>query len=559
MTSDHPYAAGDPQTEYLGEPSQGRPRGRRPLLLTAAAVAVVGVVGTGAWGVAQLVGGGPEPATAVPSDALAYLAVDLDPSAAQKVEAFRTLRKFPALKDELDLGSGDDLREWVFDQIQAGGECEDLTFEDVDAWLGNRVGVAALPAADDSSDPEALVVVQVDDEEAARDGFDDLVTCSREGEPPGRAFVGDYMVVAETQAVADQAAQDAASAALADDDGFRRWMDEAGDPGIITGYVSKELPGVLADEIAASNADDEWFGSSGLNVTGVAATDGSATVPGGQGEVSGGGQAEELRKAFADFEGAAAVVRFDDGAVEAEVVAEGMPGQDVTSTGDSGIEQLPASTVVAFGVSLGDGWADRLLEQVRTSVGDEADVDQMLADLESETGLSLPEDAERLLGDGVSLAVDADLDVSALSEGGFPDLSGLPVGLRINGDPDEIVPVLEELTALLGPEAGQTLVVEEGDGAVAVGLDPDYVETLAGDGSLGEDGAFTSVVPSAGDAGGALFVDFDEQGWLDDLLADVDDPDAAEVRANLEPLVAMGASGWMDGDVAHGLFTITTD
>jgi hypothetical protein len=560
MSSDNPYlpagsdGPGRPDDQvadhpdYLGEP-EPRPRRRRPLLLTAAAVAVVGVVGAGAWGVAQLVGGGPEPAAAVPSDALGYLAVDLDPSAAQKVEALRTLRKFPALKEQLDLGSRDDVREWVFEQIQAEGHCEDLTFDDVESWLGYRVGVAAVPAADGGTEPDAVFVVQVDDADAARAGSEELIACSDGGDRPGRAFVDDFMVLAETQEIADQVAVDATSAPLADDAGFQRWMDEAGDPGIITGYVSADLPDVIADGLESGSTDD-WLTTPGLAQS--AAYSGSETPSPSE-------QADELRKALADFEGAAAVVRFDDGAVEAEVVAQGLPGQDVTSTGDSGIQQLPASTVLAVGVSLGDGWADRLLEQMRTSLGDEADVDQMLAELESKTGLELPEDAERLLGDGVSLAVDSRLDASALTAGGSPDPADLPLGLRINGNPDEVTPVLDKLAALLGPQVGESLVVEEGDAAVAVGVDPDYVKTLAGDGGLGDDESFTGVIPEAGDAGGALFVDFDEGGWLDDLTAEVDDPDAAETAANLRPLAALGASGWMDGDIAHGLLTLTTD
>jgi hypothetical protein len=559
MSDDNPYGVAGPdgpghpshgQTEYLGEPEPQRRRGRRgrrPLLLTAAAVAVVGVVGAGAWGVAQLVGGGPEPAAAVPSDALAYLAVDLDPSAAQKVEAFRTLRKFPALKDKLDLGSRDDIREWAFEQLQAEGHCEDLTFDDVDSWLGYRVGVAAVPAEEPGADPEPVFVVQVDDEDAARDGADELLACGDADERPGRAFVDGYMVVAETQETADRVANDASSAPLSDDSDFQRWMEQAGDPGIITGYVSKDLPDVIADEIESGSTED-WMATPGLVQTAsLAGTDTPSPSD----------RAEELRKALADFEGAAAVVRFDDGAVEAEVVAQGLPGQDVTSAGDSGIERLPASTAVAFGVSLGDGWADTLMEQVRRSVGDE-EADRMLAEIESESGLDLPEDAERLLGDGVSFAVDSDLDVAALN-GGSPDPSDLPLGLRISGDPDEITPVLDKVTALLGPEAGESLVVEEGDGAVAVGVDSDYVATLAGDGGLGGDESFTSVVPEAGDAGGALFVDFDAGGWLDELMAEVDDPDAQEARDNLEPLAAIGASGWVDGDVSHGLLTLTTD
>ena len=58
----------------------------------------------------QLIGGGSSPATAVPADAIGYVSLDLDPSASQKIEAIKILRKFPALKEEIKIGSRDDLR-----------------------------------------------------------------------------------------------------------------------------------------------------------------------------------------------------------------------------------------------------------------------------------------------------------------------------------------------------------------------------------------------------------------------------------------------------------------
>ena len=63
------------------------------------------------------------------------------------------------------------------------------------------------------------------------------------------------------------------------------------------------------------------------------------------------------------------------------------------------------------------------------------------------------------------------------------------------------------------------------------------------------------VVPEAGRAVGALFVNFDAgDGWLD-TLADGD----KEVAANLAPLDALGMSSWSDGGVQHGLVRLTTD
>ncbi len=44
----------------------------------------------------------PQPAEALPGNTLGYVSVDLDPSGSQKIDAIRTLKKFPALKEWLD-------------------------------------------------------------------------------------------------------------------------------------------------------------------------------------------------------------------------------------------------------------------------------------------------------------------------------------------------------------------------------------------------------------------------------------------------------------------------
>ena len=103
------------------------------------------VAGGAAYGIAQFLGGGASPASAVPDDVFAYLAVDLDPGAGQQVEAYRTLKKFPGIKDELKLSGGDeDLRKAIFEKIADEADC-DLSYEDdIDPWLGNSAAMTGL-------------------------------------------------------------------------------------------------------------------------------------------------------------------------------------------------------------------------------------------------------------------------------------------------------------------------------------------------------------------------------------------------------------------------------
>ena len=529
---------GQPQPEYVGAetpPSgSGEPprHGRRTAVIAAVAVAVVAAVGAGAYGVLQLMSGGSSPATAVPADAVGYVSLDLDPSATQKIEAFKILRKFPAIRDELNLGSRDDLRKAVFDQIKKSGECDDLDYAaDVEPWIGDRIAVAAVP--DTAKGALPLVVLQVSDEAAAKAGMRKIESCSSGPDQPddelsGYSVVGDYLLVAETQKQADAMAKDADGAALADDADFTTAMERLGDPGIISMYASKDAPQAMVTAMG--------------NQTG------------GQGG-AGGNETDRLQKMFKDFEGSAGVVRFSDGAVEAEFAGKGLPTNlgAVDGAGGPDVSTLPATTAAAFSVALREGWLSDYLEQMRQMMGVEGSLDDMLAEGERQTGLQLPEDIETLLGSGFSLSFDAKADLDALMDS--PDPTRVPAGIRIQGDPKQITPIIDKLKRSIGPGA-DIVKVGTGDGVVAVGLDPDYVDLLLEKGDLGQVAAFSDAVPDAGRASTVLYVNFDAgDGWAE-RLADVD----PEMKANVVPLDAMGMTGWMGkDDVQHGLMRLTTD
>jgi len=109
MTEQHPSSVPSGPVEYLGEgPAPARKgRGRGGLVAGGAAAAVV-LGAAGAWGVTSFMSGGQEAAEVVPADALGYVSLNLDPDAGQKLAAYRTLKKFPALADTL--AGGADLR-----------------------------------------------------------------------------------------------------------------------------------------------------------------------------------------------------------------------------------------------------------------------------------------------------------------------------------------------------------------------------------------------------------------------------------------------------------------
>lgn len=514
----------DAQPEYLGSSAARTDPRQRPPRRWGAVAAVAGGValaaGVGGWGVAQLLAGGDGPASAVPSTAVAYLSVDLDPSATQKIEALRMLKKFPALDQQLDLGVRDDLRRWVFERLQEDDRCPGLDYaRDVEPWLGDRMAVAAVP--DDDAPLAPLLVVQVSDREAAARGATALQACqgSKAGPPAGVAFVGDYMLLTQQQDDADTLAKAAEAAPLEEDPAYTTWMDEVGEPGVITAYVAADGPRLMAQTGAAP----------------------------GEGGIA------PLRGLWKDFEGMAAVVRFSGGSMEAEAVAKGLPAGVAATTQRTGpaLEDLPDSTAAALTVSLPEGWLQGYLDALEGVLGAD-EQGGFWAGMEAETGLALPEDLETMLGDGVSVSVDASADLGKLTLFGEPP--EIPVALRISGDPQEITRVINVLRSQLGPD-GDAVIVGAGKDVVVVGLQQEYVDQLLGTGNLGDLDAFRSVLPEADRATGALFVNFDAgDGWLD-ALADAD----AEAAANLRPLDALGVSTWREDDVQHGLLRLTTD
>jgi hypothetical protein len=519
------------QPEYLGSdgPAPGSPDGararprRRTGLLAGVVVATVAAVGAGAYGVLQLMSGGSSPASAVPASAIGYVSLDLDPSAAQKIEAVKILRKFPGLRSELDISSRDDLRRTIFREIQDNSDCKSLDYaDDVEPWIGNRVAMAAVPGSGDEVLP--LVALQVTDQDKAEAGVRALQKCAGDkGVKLGIASVGDYLLLSEKQADADSMAKAAGSAALEDDDDFTTWMDRTGGSGIVTMYAAKGA----ADAIVHA---------------GVQSQDST--------------QGKQLETALRDFEGAAGVVRFKDGAVEAEFSSKGLDQGLGGTDGDRGpdVTTLPGTTAAVLSLALQDGWLDGSMDSLRSLLGDS--FDSTLAQAEQRTGLDLPEDVETLLGEGVSISVDSSVDPKAIAQ--TPDPTDIPAGIRIKGDADKITAIIDKLKAAAGPGADVLQVGSSGD-LVAVSTDKAYVDALLEKGDLGDAESFTAVVPEADRASAVFFLDFDAgDGWAE-KVADLASDGDASVRENVKPLDAFGISSWQEGDVQHALLRLTTD
>ncbi|HEU4336280.1 MAG TPA: DUF3352 domain-containing protein [Nocardioides sp.] len=551
MTPDGPTGGPD----YLDGPGPTQTASgndnRKRLIAVGAIVAGGAVVAGGAWAATSFFATGAQPAEALPASTVAYASVDLDPSGGQKIEAIRTLRKFPAFTDEIDLQADDDLRERLFEEVLKSSACEGIDYaDDVEPWLGSRAAMAAVDLGED--EPAPVGVIQVTDAGKAEDGVAKLLeTCGAEtdGDAGGWVVAGDWMVVAETAETAQQVVDAADGSTLAGDAAFEEWTGEAGDDGFMSVYVGKGITKYLDDLAGMGPMGMMGMPAAPMVEDGTMADEGGTT--GDSDEVP-----EELQQMIDDFDGMAATVRFDDGAVEVEyAVSNYQP--DLTAFIDSTngadmVAGLPDDTVAAFGMSLEEGWAGALVDYVKTFAPDEsASVDDGIAQLESETGLAFPEDVETLLGQGVTVSLGSGLDPDAVANGGPGEV---PMGIRIDGDADEIQAVLDKIAAQAGPEMAELMQVTEGDGYAVLALQDGYRGELEDGGGLGDSAAYSEVVESD-EAQTVLFVNFDtDDDWLVRLTGD-----SPEVSKNVEPLSALGVSGWVDGDVVHGLVKVTTD
>ena len=525
------------QQEYLDAGVETKSDNRKRAIVLGGVVATAVVVGGAAWAATSFFATGAQPAEALPgATTVAYASIDLNPSGSQKVEAIRTLRKFPGLDEQMDFDADDDLREQLFAELTESGECEGLDFErDIDPWLGSRAAMAGVEGADEEVVP--VGVIQVTDAEKAEDGMTNFVrVCGGDDEDASAetgpwTIEGDWMVVGEDHETVEGVVEAAGEGSLADDDDFTRWTGEAGDPGIVSVYVAAE---------AAAHFDDV-FASSGMFF-------GPAALPGDP--------TSSMTGAIEDFEGMAMTVRFDDGALEVESAASA--NQDMqeffaSTVGLDLVASLPEDTVAALGIGLQDGWVDAIAEQIAAAEGEGTTVEDLYAEASEATGLDIPGDLEKLFGEGMTVALGDGIDPDALANGGVLEL---PIGLKIKSDPDDVRSVLDKIEPQLGPDEQGLLESAESDDHVALSPDDTFREKLAEDGSLGDNEVFEDLVGDSGDAQAVVFVNFNaDDDWLVRVADDID----PEVAENLAPLAALGVSSWFDDGVGHGLVRLTTD
>ena len=187
-----------------------------------------------------------------PENALAFFSVNLDPAVEQQRNLLGLLRRFPDVRQEVRDDFEESKDELLADLFQESG----LDYnEDVEPWLGNEVAVAVLPPGEGSEQPLVPLMVESEDDDAARDA---LEKSRRSGDFEGKfRFVENFVVISDQQEeetlddrVLNLVERDAEEdgGGLAEGEGFTKVVDELHGDRLLLGWVDGRQIVDLLDE-----------------------------------------------------------------------------------------------------------------------------------------------------------------------------------------------------------------------------------------------------------------------------------------------------------------------
>jgi hypothetical protein len=193
----HSFHVGPPEDDAT--PSS---RGSKKWIGAAAAVVLVVALSVGGVAIAKVMGGGgAQPEDVLPNSAIAFAKLDLNPSAGQKLAAFRLVSRFPTVKDNVT-SQDTSIKESIFGSIFTGNASWGLDYKkDVEPWLGDRIGVGVFPAMGGDKKPEMALAIAFTDRSAAQTALDKAIAnAGNKVETVGYAFADGYVIVSDTAA-----------------------------------------------------------------------------------------------------------------------------------------------------------------------------------------------------------------------------------------------------------------------------------------------------------------------------------------------------------------------
>ena len=476
-----------------------------------AAASVAVVVGLSVGGAAALKlagGGGAQPEDVLPASAIAFAKLDLNPSAGQKVAAYRLAAKFPDIKNKVT-SEDTSIKELTFGSIFTGPTSKSgfgLDYKkDVEPWLGDRVGIGVFPDMDGDKNPEVGVAIAVTDPQAAKVALDKAivnaakvapgldafpgVTPSLKPTKTGYAFTDGYVILSDTTAHADALVKAGKDSTLADSN-YADDVDALGGDQIAVAWADiaaayKAIPQDKLDQgaLTALKGAKDPKNASGRVVIGLHADPSFVEVV---------GKGIELKGIDSTVKGAA-------GTMISSFPADVFGAVSVTGLGT----QL--ATVYTTFTEKGD------------SFGVKSQLDQM--------GISSAKDIETLFGAETGVVV-----------GG--DRSNPEVAVRTRGaDADAALVIARKVMDATSAESmGVTAAKVTGPDGIVVGRGSSLIAAISdkSGGKLGDTESFKQVVPDADKAEAAAYVNLSK---IIQMFAG-DSKDAA----SLKPFKALGMS-----------------
>lgn len=447
------YLTDDPD-EFIPLPPPAvpkRPRGRQ-LAVAATLAVVVAAAGVGAYAYSVLNGGGPQPESVLPSTAIGFAKIDLNPAANQKIALYQLSRHVPGLSKAVT--SDSNLKDGALRQILAAGKFGLDYDKDVKPWLGDRAGVAVMV---DGGQVYPVVALAVTDENKMKVGLARVE--AETGKTFGYARLQGYEIISDSQEHAASAVAAAKKAALSSNAAYQ--ADVASLPGDQIAVEWADMSRVASLQPAGGPSMFS-AGMSGRMVLGVHATSSYLELAG------------SARGGAAQPPSPAATI----------------------------VPSLPASTAAALEITG--------LGQRATTVWSSLPVPlrTQFQGMVGPLGLRLPADLTALLG--------TDAAVSVGPATGKPDGPPVALQVKTGQADRAISLVQTMISGFGAfgeegrkPSGSSGVTVAHMSGGYLVTSDPSYANSLSGGGqSLADTSLFTSAVPHATGAVAVGFVNF---------------------------------------------------
>ncbi|MEP7161818.1 MAG: DUF3352 domain-containing protein [Dermatophilaceae bacterium] len=515
----HQPTAPDPTTDPDGPPSKRRRTGLIAAVVVAGVV-TVGGVGT-AVGMKMLGGSGAQPDEVLPKSSILYTRIDLDPSAGQKISAYRLLDKLPTAKN---IATAQDPKKALFEELKKNdsqGTWSDVDYErDIGPWLGDRVGVSLLAPDASGADPTPVLAIQVKDQAAAEEGYTRLRDKAKNATASLPGLKGSSL--ANLTASGGSLGTGVSTAQPGED---AHWFKD--DYLIVTDKKSEQSVRSAMDAGALRDSADYVADMAALGDQGIASmwTDGPRLID----VLPQQPETQNLMRALKDYQGrSASTLRFSSDYVELASVGRGAAKRLGSGEAVRDVAGLPDNPVAVLSFSGGGDMVTQLwpmLQDTATAANGGRDP---LAGVEQASGLKLPADLATMLGKQVDVVVPQ----QTFSSRDMP-----AVGARLTTDQAGAQAILDKVAAL-GADVprsacGDRLCLGSTNGAAA---------RLADAGAFGENSAYKASVADADKAGSIMYVDLDQiESYYVDLVPN-------DYRDLVRSLRAVGMSSFRDGD-----------